>query len=69
MMGGPNLEQMAAVCDAASCNVIASGGVSAVQNIVDLKSLDRANLSGAIVGKAFYEKTVTVAEMKAAAGE
>ena len=36
MMGGPNLDQMAAICSAVSCNVIASGGVSSVQNVKDL---------------------------------
>ena len=67
MLGGPNLEQMAAVCDAApSCQITASGGVSSPRDVKNLIALGRANLRAAIVGKALYDGRTTVAEMKAA---
>ena len=68
MLGGPNLAQMAAICDAApTCRVTASGGVSSPRDIANLKSLGRANLCAAIVGKALYDGRVTLGEMNAAA--
>ncbi|WP_066387284.1 1-(5-phosphoribosyl)-5-[(5-phosphoribosylamino)methylideneamino]imidazole-4-carboxamide isomerase [Neobacillus mesonae] len=60
MLSGPNI---AAVCDLAEVtgkNVIASGGVSSLD---DLKELAEAQIiSGAIIGKALYEKRFTLKE-------
>ena len=68
MLGGPNLVQMAAICDAApTCEITASGGVSSPQDIANLKALGRANLRAAIVGKALYDGRTTLAEMNAGA--
>ncbi len=64
MLGGPNLTQMAAICDAApTCSVTASGGVSSPYDIENLKSLNRPNLRAAIVGKALYDGRTTLKEM------
>ncbi|MBQ6245553.1 MAG: 1-(5-phosphoribosyl)-5-[Kiritimatiellae bacterium] len=68
MLSGPNLEAMDKICEAASCGIVASGGISSVKNVRDLVALGRHNLVGAIVGKALYEGRVTVAEMQAEAG-
>jgi phosphoribosylformimino-5-aminoimidazole carboxamide ribotide isomerase len=67
MLSGPNLEAMDKICEAASCGIVASGGISSVKNVRDLVALGRPNLVGAIVGKALYEGRVTVAEMQAEA--
>lgn len=68
MLGGPNLTQMAAICDAApTCQITASGGVSSPYDIENLKALERSNLRAAIVGKALYDGRVTLREMNAAA--
>jgi phosphoribosylformimino-5-aminoimidazole carboxamide ribotide isomerase len=68
MLGGPNLTQMAAICDAApTCQITASGGVSSPYDIENLKALERPNLRAAIVGKALYDGRVTLREMNAAA--
>ena len=69
MMVGTNVAAMDEVCRAVSCNVIASGGVTAPKDVRDLTALNHANLYGAIVGKDLYEKTTTLAEMKEACGE
>lgn len=66
MMQGPNVSAMADMCDAVSCSVIASGGISSVQDLVALRQLNRDNLTGAIVGRALYEQTVLLPEMIAA---
>ena len=68
MLGGPNLTQMAAICDAApTCQITASGGVSSPFDVENLKALERANLRAAIVGKALYDGRTTLKEMNVAA--
>ena len=68
MLGGPNLAQMAAICDAApTCDSTASGGVSSSRDVANLIALGRPNLRAAIVGKALYDGRTTLAEMNAAA--
>ena len=68
MLGGPNLTQMAAICDAApTCQITASGGVSSPYDVANLKALERGNLRAAIVGKALYDGRTTLAEMNLAA--
>ena len=68
MLGGPNLTQMAAICDAApNCQITASGGVSSPYDIENLLSLGRKNLRAAIVGKALYDGRTTLSEMNNAA--
>ena len=68
MLGGPNLSQMAAICDAAKgCAITASGGVSSPYDIENLKALGRRNLRAAIVGKALYDGKTTFREMTLAA--
>lgn len=69
MLRGPNFAGVAAVCDCVGegCRVIASGGIHAAEDIRRLRALGKANLEGAIVGKALYDGLVTLAELKAAA--
>ena len=68
MLGGPNLTQMAAICDAApTCEITASGGVSSPYDVANLKALERPNLRAAIVGKALYDGRTTLREMTVAA--
>ena len=68
MLGGPNLTQLAAICEAApTCQVTASGGVSSPFDVENLKALERPNLRAAIVGKALYDGRTTLREMNRAA--
>ncbi len=67
-LSGPNLESMARFCDLLpGCQVIASGGVSAARDLEALRLLGRANLEGAIVGKALYDGRASFAELDKAA--
>ncbi len=50
-LSGPNLEQLDEINNAVSCNIIASGGVTDIDDIRALKSL---GLYGAICGKSIY---------------
>lgn len=67
MMGGVNAFEMGKICSAVNCDVVASGGVSSLEDIKRLAALNCDNLTGAIVGKALYEETVTVKQLKKAA--
>ena len=51
MLQGPNFETTRAIADAASVNVIASGGIASLQDVQALKAV---GVYGAIVGRALY---------------
>ena len=55
MLQGPNLSLLEEVLAAASAQLIASGGISSLEDLQRLKVLEPRGLSGAIVGKALYE--------------
>jgi len=59
---GPNLELLQQVADRTDRPVIASGGVSDLDDIVALRELVPHGVEGAIVGKALYAKAFTLAE-------
>ncbi|MBM4152339.1 MAG: 1-(5-phosphoribosyl)-5-[(5-phosphoribosylamino)methylideneamino]imidazole-4-carboxamide isomerase [Kiritimatiellaceae bacterium] len=67
MLDGVNAAEMGKICNAVSCTVVASGGVSGVEDIRRLTALRCTNLTGAIVGKALYEGTVNVQQLQTAA--
>lgn len=64
MLAGPNVPAMKAMKDAVGLPVVASGGVTSVE---DVKNLAVAGLDGAIVGRALYEGRLTVRDAVAAA--
>jgi len=71
LMGGPDLEGLREVLRATSLDVIASGGVGTLSDLLALDDLeiDGRRLAGAIVGTAIYEGRVDVAEaVRALAG-
>ena len=63
MLRGPNTAAVDALCAAVDIDVIASGGVSRVEDVTALKALNCPNLIGVIVGKALYEGTVTLEDL------
>jgi 1-(5-phosphoribosyl)-5-[(5-phosphoribosylamino)methylideneamino] imidazole-4-carboxamide isomerase/N-(5'phosphoribosyl)anthranilate isomerase len=66
---GPNLELLTLMCDATDRPVIASGGISSLDDIEALRTLVPRGLEGAIVGKALYAKAFTLAEALDVAGD
>lgn len=59
---GPNLELLRQVCRATNRPVIASGGVSKLQDLKELRALTEIGVEGAIVGKALYAGAFTLQE-------
>ena len=66
-MQGPNLNLLREVIHATKAPVIASGGVSTLDDIRALRSLIDLGVEGAIVGKALYAGAFTLQEALAAA--
>lgn len=48
-----------------SIPVIASGGVSSIADIKQLKTIENAGIEGVIIGKALYEKKINIKELLA----
>ncbi len=66
-LAGPGLKELDAVAAAApGASVIYSGGVGSLEDLRRLRSEAAANVEGAIVGRALYEKRFGVAEAIAA---
>lgn len=59
MLTGPNLAAMKEMAEAVDAEIIASGGVSKLQDIKDLKE---TGVAGVIVGKALYTEDVDLKE-------
>ena len=65
-LSGPNLEMLANLKEAVSCDITASGGIRSVD---DIKALNALGLYGAIIGKAIYTGDIDLNEAIAAARE
>ncbi len=63
-MQGPNVSATAALANAVNIPVIASGGVSSMNDLKALKACG-APLNGAISGRALYDGAIDVAEAAA----
>ena len=59
MLSGPNVEATRKLTEDTGLDIIASGGVSCME---DLKRLHEAGIRGAIIGKALYENRIDLAE-------
>ena len=66
---GPNLELLREVCAVTKAHVVASGGISVLQDLIDLRALTSIGVEGAIVGKALYSGAFTLEAALRAAGE
>lgn len=65
MLSGPSFDQLAALQKAVGCHIVASGGVTTLD---DVKRLRDMGLYGAIIGKAYYAGTLDLAQAVREAG-
>jgi phosphoribosyl isomerase A len=65
---GPNLDLLRSVCSLTEKPVVASGGVSSLADLRALAALTDVGVEGAIVGKALYAGSFTLAEALDVAG-
>ncbi|MGN6427339.1 bifunctional 1-(5-phosphoribosyl)-5-((5-phosphoribosylamino)methylideneamino)imidazole-4-carboxamide isomerase/phosphoribosylanthranilate isomerase PriA [uncultured Leifsonia sp.] len=66
---GPNLDLLRQVMDRTARPVVASGGISSLDDIAALRELVPQGLEGAIVGKALYSGAFTLPEALDVAGD
>ena len=59
MMQGPNLEETKKLVEETNLQIVASGGVSSLE---DLKALEKIGVHGAIIGKAIYTGAIQLEE-------
>ena len=62
MLCGPNFAQTARMVEVTGMDIVASGGVSCMDDLIELEKI---GVEGAILGKAIYEKRVDVKEAAA----
>jgi len=60
-MEGPDLEFLEQACNLSKTNIIASGGISNIDDVADVKE---KNAFGVILGKALYEKKISIEDAK-----
>jgi phosphoribosylformimino-5-aminoimidazole carboxamide ribotide isomerase len=65
MMESVNLEGLRELAESTSAEIIASGGVTSLDDLRALKELEPLGVTGVIAGRALYEKRFTVAEARA----
>jgi phosphoribosylformimino-5-aminoimidazole carboxamide ribotide isomerase len=66
MMAGPNITSLKLIVDAAPVPIIASGGISTLEDIAAIKALG-PKVEGVILGKSLYEGKIDLAQAIAAA--
>ncbi len=60
-LAGPDLEFLEQACRLSKANIIASGGIS---NVNDIKNVKEKNAFGVILGKALYENKISIEDAK-----
>ncbi|WP_227394237.1 1-(5-phosphoribosyl)-5-[(5-phosphoribosylamino)methylideneamino]imidazole-4-carboxamide isomerase [Jeotgalibacillus aurantiacus] len=60
MLSGPNVDAVIEMAEMTGAQVIASGGVSSLEDLRTLQAVSGSGVSGAIVGKAIYTNKFTV---------
>ncbi len=65
---GPNLDLLREVCARTEAPVVASGGISSLADLEDLRALVPLGVEGAIVGKALYAGAFTLPQALDVAG-
>lgn len=64
MMTGMNLAAVQELAEAVELDIIASGGISSLDDLEGLRKLELPNVSGVIVGRALYEGRFTIAQAR-----
>jgi len=68
-LAGPNLDLLSSVAARTDAPVIASGGVSSLDDLRAIATLTGSGVEGAIIGKALYAGRFTLPQALAAVGE
>jgi phosphoribosylformimino-5-aminoimidazole carboxamide ribotide isomerase len=66
MLAGPNYTAISSVCAAVTCNVVASGGIGSVNDVIRLRRLaeQHPNLVGVVIGRALYDGRIDLKQLE-----
>ena len=62
LMSGPNISSTLEIAKAVNIPVIVSGGVSAIEDVIEVKKNEGSGIGGVICGRAVYDKKVDIKE-------
>ena len=65
MLQGVNLESTKQLAEAVRIPIIASGGVTNMQDLIELQKLEESGVQGVVTGRAIYEGTLDFSEGQA----
>ena len=62
MLKGPNINMIKKIGKKSAIKIIASGGVSSIEDLYQLQEIESAGLEGVIIGKALYKGNIDLEE-------
>ena len=60
---GPNLKNTVEISNKTNIPLVISGGVSSIEDIKKIKSLNNSNIEGVIVGKSIYDGDIKINDL------
>jgi len=60
----PNIQETLNIAKISSAPVIVSGGISSIEDIKKIITLNQFNIEGVIVGKAIYDGDIKLSDLK-----
>ena len=60
----PNIEETMSIAKISSAPVVVSGGISSIEDIKKIKTLNKFNIEGVIVGKAIYDGDINLNDLQ-----
>ena len=60
---GPNLQETVNLSNLTKIPVVISGGISSVEDIIEIKKEKFSNIEGIIVGKAIYDGNIDIKKL------
>ena len=61
---GPNLQDTVNLSNLTKIPVVVSGGVSSIDDVVNIQKNEFKNIEGIIIGKAIYDGNINIKELK-----
>ena len=62
VMAGPNIDSTLEIAKSVNVPVIVSGGVSSIEDVIQIKNNEKLGIGGMICGRAVYDKKVDIKE-------
>ena len=60
---GPNIKDTVELSSKVKIPFVISGGISSIEDIKKIKSLNNPNIEGAIIGKAIYDGDIQISDL------